>query len=339
MLILKLNLPEEKIYYSKLGTRVSTPVPHTPERIKGTQLELEVSGYVAEDDFFAFGLYSPDRVFTTKEQFTLLTNLGFKLVPIEYYPQVEGTVDVLIRKKNRYAQYGAYWLDMTTGEEYKLPELATIESSIWTLDAKYRLVRQLTTDKGVYDVIDHRTPEYYQVGLQVKISNGEVYPYMTGRIIDPVPDRCPKCNNPLKKFQLASDLPLILKCTAPLCRLLEWVPDGETLPPEEPVEDSSFRNEDNTEIISDELIESSEVAESGDSADSPKRFKVVNLECDIPENLEQVLDVVTTTDDLTDVDYIVTKSRHSVTKRSRSLAKETEIPLITLSELEERING
>lgn len=334
MLILKLKLPEETVYYNKLGSMTSAPVPFTPESVKGIQLDLAVTGYVANDAFFAFKLNSPDRSLTTQEQFNLLGKLGFKTVPIQFYPQVAGTVDVLIRQKARYAQYDPVWWDLTTNTEYQVPELATIKDVDWTIDSTGRLIRRLTTDLGLFDVVDHRAPEYYQVGLQIKVDNGIVHPYMTGPIVDPIPTRCPKCNNPLKRFQVASDLPLILKCVAPICKQLAWN-EPPIVANKESNNSDSFRDENPEEIVSPVTADNTDPV----SDTLENKLKVINMECELSDELLSKIDIVSDTDTSVKADFIVTKTKQSVTKRSRLYSRESGIPLIPVAELEAKVNG
>lgn len=326
MLILKLELPEETVHYNKLGKMTSAPAPFTPESVKGLQMELSITGYVSDSDFFAFKLNSPDRPLTTKEQFSLLSRLGFKTIPVHHYPQSPGSVDVLIRQKSRYEEYNPIWWDTDSGVEYEVPELTLIKDFDWTLDSANRLVRRLTTNLGQFDVIDHRCPEYYQTGLQIKVFKGNVYPYMTGPIMDPIPTHCPKCNNPLKKLQVASDLPLIFKCTAPICKKLDWTHSETELPIEEevPADPDSFRDEVCTQDISNVSV-------------TPK-LKIINLECELSDDCLSKIELVDADSEFASADYIVTRTARSVTKRSRTISKERGIPLLPLTDLEAILN-
>lgn len=333
MLFLKLNLPEEVVSYNSLGVMTSTPVAHTPDKVKGIQANFSVHGYVADDAFYAFKMTSPDLPLTTQDQFRLMAQLGFKTIPVEYYPSATGAINALIKTKLRYEKYGATWWDMNRNQEYTVPYLAKINDISWTIDGTRRLARVLHTDKGDFDVIDHRAPEYYQVGLQVKINNGTVEPYQSCAITEDTPIYCPKCNNPLKKFQLSSDLPLIYKCKAPLCVKLAVTNPEEKQPEVNPeiLEDDSFRNEAVDEVTAVEVPQEP-VPEL--VTEESKKFRIVNLECEEAEWFSKV-DVVTEEQAMNEgADYILTKSNRSVTKQSRDMANDTGIPLISMNRLE-----
>lgn len=63
-------------------------------------------------------------------------------------------------------------------------------------------------------------------------------------------------------------------------------------------------------------------------------LRVINLECtEYPESPE-----IEYVDETADADYILTKTKRSVTKKSRELASERNIDLISVAELEELIN-
>lgn len=332
MLILKMNLPEVKVNYNHLGACTSELVPYTPDKIKGIQLNLEVTGYQAEDNFFAFKLQSPDKVLTTGEQFSLLSRLGFKTVPVERNPTVPGAVNSLIHTKSRFAKYGAHWEDIITGEVFDVPEVAVINDVFFKLDEHRRLARVLKTDLGEFNVVDHRIPEFYQPGSTIKIDKGVVEPYLSVSITVDTPINCPVCNNPLKKFQVAPDTPIIYKCKAPFCLRLGVSEEttGEIEEEQEEELDNSFRNEVTTEnpefSVSEEPI-----PESVDS-----RIRIINFEVSIDsEKYQQKVNFVSTEP----ADYILVNTKRSVTKASREKSKETGIPLLPLVELEAMLDG
>lgn len=348
MLFLKLNLPEEVVSYNNLGVMTSKPVAHTPEKVKGIQANFTVYGYSADDAFYAFKMTSPDLPLTVQDQFRLMAQLGFKTIPVEYYPSVTGAINALIKTKIRYEKYDAKWWDMDTNQEYIVPFLAQVESISWSLDDKRRLVRVLHTDKGDFDVIDHRAPEYYQVGLKVKINNGKVEPFMSCAITEGTPIYCPKCNNPLHKFQLASDLPLIYNCKSPICTKIAFTEpdDKKAVVNEELTKDNSFRDEDIDKDTEIEVFEKSvqepvleETVEKPKVGEPTGRLRVVNLECEEEEWFSKVDIIDADTAKQTGANYILTKTDRSVRRVSRDLSSELNIPLIPLTKLEEIVNG
>lgn len=338
MLILKLNLPEATVSYNYLGACTSDLVPFTPDKIKGIQMNIEVTGYLADDAFFAYKLTSSDRALSMSEQFTLLSKIGFKTIPVERYPAVEGVVNNLIHTKARFAKYGAYWWDQDAKEEYRVPELATIQDVSFTLDSHRRLIRVIKTDMGQFNVIDHRIPEYYQVGSTVKVMDGVVTPFQSSQITTDIPYECPICNNPLKKYQVANDLPLVYKCTSPFCLKLDVTTDPIPDPVVEDTEDASFRQQ-TSELSSELSVDENNVEELDDvvtdetPVEAPSEdglIRVINLEVNLdPEEFKsRVLFLADGP-----ADYVLKNSPRSATKVSRKIAQKYNIPLITLDEL------
>lgn len=334
MLYLRLDLPEESVCYNKYGSMTSAPVPHTPLSVKSIQMDVTVTGYVSDTFFIATKLESSVRSLTTAEQFTLLRNLGFKTIPIAEYPKVAGSEDSMIRTLQRYESYNPVWVDKQTGESYELPKITVVQEIHWRIDAKRRLVMELTTPLGCFDVVDHRTPEAYQVGCQIKVTpKGQVKPLMTRPIIDSVPTYCPKCNNPLIKSQMSNDLPLILKCKAPLCQKLVLDSPNTVIELEEaPVEaDAIFPGQDIVE--NSEIQDSEEPVQELDVSSAKNPIRIINLEVD-SEFINVPADSIEFVSEGEMADYILTKSKNSVTRRSRNLSKDSGIPLISVKDLE-----
>lgn len=376
MLILKLKLPEAKVTYNQVGICTSVPVPYTPEKIKNTRLSLEITGYLADDGFFAFRVTCPEKPLVLSEQLTLLSQLGFRTVPTANTPDVAGALDDIIRTRLRYAKYGAEWYDYATGEPYKVPELATIEDSAWVVDNVGRVCRRLFTDKGEYDIIDHRLPEFYQVGSQVKIWNGKVQPYMSAPIMDPVITHCPKCNNPLKRMQISVDLPVILKCVNPVCKLMkmedpvptrpEWVivkPKLEITPEmmEQAKLDAHLKALTRPEsvvdaaeqaVVTTPVEEPSTVVEELDTTNfwhtnEEERPGYINIEnVEVPSGVSineyRDWDEVHAFDEAQCAELgikgVLRKSKRSVTKASKQLAEKLHLPLINPEDLVKEAN-
>lgn len=351
MLILKLGLPEAKVNYNYLGACTSKLVPYTPDKIKGIQMNIEVTGYLADDAFFAYSLTTPDRKLSLHDQMALLGKIGFKIVPVEHYPTLDGAVNGLIQTKAKFAKYNAIWWDLDADAEYKVPDLATIQDVSFTLDANRRLARVLDTDRGKFTVIDHRIPEYYQPGCRVKVWNGAVEPYQSASISVDTPYECPLCHNPLKKYQVAADLPVIYKCTSSFCPILQ-VSDKPIPAPEireEEIEDTSFPGQDVAEAASVEVLEESvhavldettepETTENPAEADALIKdlLKVVNLEVEVDsEEFKDTVQFVTEAP----ADYVLVNSARSVTRSSRKISKANNIPTITLDDLRRKVNG
>lgn len=349
MLFLKLNLPEAIVDYNKVGELTSVAVANAPLKLKQLGIPVSVTGYQAPGLFLAFKLSTPDRALTTGEQLTLLRNLGFHTLP--FMNNNMDDVDQLIRIKSQYEQYQPVWCSTGDGKPVQVPDIATINNVRWLVDAKSRLVKVLDTTHGCFELVDHRIPESFQKGLMVKVKGETVSPYMTGPVTDPTPTHCPKCNNPLKSLQLSSDLPLVLKCTSSFCKLLA-VSDAPHTEVEQEVEaEDSFREvvaevaefEVSEEPVQEPVIEPEVASENSLEdmvADLIPVLKIVNMEVDVPLEIEANLavQIVTSLPEGETADYILTRTKTSVTRVSRNLAKASGIPLLSLGELEEMLN-
>lgn len=215
MIRLKLNLEEGTVNYNELGQLTSTALPNVPNQIKSFGIPVEIKGYIGPKSFFVYSLTSPARAFTINEQLTLLRSVGFATVP---YVMNENTAgDSLISTKNQFAQYDAKWINTVTGDEFKVPELIQIKKTAWDLLERTLVLRMECSDGKTYTRADLRDMAYYQPGNMVKLFNNQLLPYQTSHMINPIPCVCPNCNNPLKKVQIYSDLPLFYKCTSPFC--------------------------------------------------------------------------------------------------------------------------
>lgn len=336
MIRLKLNLPEAKVNYNEYGAMTSIPVAHAPNQIKNFGIPVEITGYVGDFEFFAFSLTSTARSFTVSEQLNLLRSLGFLTVP---YVMTEATAgDSLIATRDKYSHYGASWIKIPSGEEYPIPRLITIKNTIWEM-INHALTLQIVTDEGVFSRVDMRDIEYFQPGNMVKLFNGELLPYRTTPITNPIPTYCPKCNNPLKKVQIYSDLPLFYKCTSSFCEQMVLDAPDVDIPEVEEVEaeqQDTFRRQDTS---SDSDIKVSEDSVLQEVLEADRAYKVINLEVD--EELVQDLifsGKVEFVEETEDADYVLTKTDRSVTKRSRILSKDRNIPLISVDRLEEKIS-
>lgn len=362
MLIMKLNLPEATVTYNNVGVCTSIPVPHTPERIKATRMTLSITGYVGDEGFFAFRATCPEKPLVLGEQLTLLKQLGFRTVPTAYDPKNAASIDDIIRTKLRYAKYDAEWFDHATGKLFAVPELAKIEDFTWVVDGAGRVCRRIITDKGEFDILDQRMPEAYQVGLEVKIWNGKVEPYTTGPIVDPVLTHCPKCNNPLKRLQLSADLPVILKCVNPVCKLIKV---GEPTPkalvsstPEESVKaqpvdpNPSKASYNSTDIVGTLSIGDVSVVDGAasqttsiDETAKPVELAAptcINIESvEVPEDFSmnvmydsELIDELTPEDcTAQNIICVLRKSKRSTTNASKKLASRLHLPLLTVDEV------
>ena len=215
MIRLKLNLEEGTVNYNEQGVLTSTPLPNVPNQIKSFGIPVEIKGYIGSKSFFVYSLTSPVRGFTINEQLTLLRSVGFLTIPYVMNETTAG--DSLISTKNQFAQYDAVWINTTTGVEFKVPELIQIKKTAWDLLERTLVLRMECSDGKTYTRADLRDMAYYQPGNMVKVFNDQLLPYQTSQMINPIPCTCPNCNNPLKKVQIYSDLPLFYKCTSPFC--------------------------------------------------------------------------------------------------------------------------
>ena len=215
MIRLKLNLEEGTVNYNEQGQLTSTPLPNVPNQIKSFGIPVEIKGYIGNKSFFVYSLTSPARGFTINEQLTLLRSVGFLTIPYVMNETTAG--DSLITTKNQFAQYDAVWINTTTGDEFKIPELIQIKKTSWDLLERTLVLRMECSDGKTYTRADLRDMAYYQPGNMVKLMNNQLLPYQTSQMLNPIPCTCPNCNNPLKKVQIYSDLPLFYKCTSPFC--------------------------------------------------------------------------------------------------------------------------
>ena len=404
MIRLKLNLPDGVVNYNEYGTLVSVPVAYAPNQIKSFGIPVEIAGYIADSQFFAYSLKSTARDFTLSEQLTLLRSVGFLTVP--YVMNEETAGDSLITTRNQFSRYGATWINTVSGEEFAVPTVINIESTEWSI-MDHTLVLVIHADNGeTYTRADLRNIEYFQPGAPVKVFNKQLLPYRSSQIVNPIPSHCPKCNNPLKKVQIYADLPLFYKCTSSFCDKLvidevvdevnievpeteaDIVPEVEVSPQidagtsteleastdavssesvtedvsvaevTETVADTTVEADDETinavDIMSgnvevmdteeealaiEEPVASAEVTEEATiTTEEPTANKsvlrVINLECtEYPES-----DEIQYVGESEEADYILTKTKRSVTKKSRELSNERNIELISVAELEELIN-
>lgn len=351
MLELKLNAQVAEVKYNSVGVLVSEPVQGAPNKVKATNHDIIIKGYVLAEGFFAKDIdIADDKVQSLSAKLSLLTMLGFKTVPFTVNPKVAGEEDKLIAELQRYAIYSPVWID-SEGKEYKLPQITVVKGVNWGVDGKGRLTMQLNTDLGEFSVIDHRYTSAFQVGCTIKIANGEALPMVTRPIVDNVPTHCPNCNNPLHTFQFDNTLPKIIKCKAPMCKLLSLKPEDAirdakieeevVLPEEETTEANVGVNVEETvseEVRVDENANTvNETEQEVSEARETVPAYVIIAETDIPDSIKDKVRVV----ELGDVvpDYIVAKSKNSVTRKVRNFAKENDVSVITITELEEMLNG
>lgn len=340
MIRLKLNLPEATVSYNETGALLGSPVEHTPNQIKNYSLPFEITGYVSKNDFLAYSLYSSARKFTVSEQLALLTSLGFKTVP--YFENENSQGNQLITIKNQYSMYDAYWISLPTGNEFKVPELAHINSVKYVMAADKTLTLVCTTDKGEFEVIDMKLIAYFQPGCTAKIWNGEIQPMNTAPVVAPIPQFCPKCNNPLKRIQIYPDLPMFYKCTSSFCDQLVLDEDQDT-----PIEAESAEIEQ-TVSTADEFEgtkEKPEVAETDKldiikgkeeaAATQPLKCYADIKKLDAAEVDELVVaGKIQIVDEIDDADCILVKSKLAVSKIVRSLSKEFDKELKPITDFQ-----
>lgn len=359
MIRLKLNLKEATVNYNEHGALVGFPVEHTPNQIRNYSIPLEITGYVSKNDFLAYSLSSTARKFTVGEQISLLTSLGFKTVP--YFENENGNGNQLITIKNQYSMYGATWISLPSGKEFKVPELAHVNAVDWKISPAKTLTLVVTTDKGVFEVYDMKLLAYYQPGCTAKVWNGEIQPLNTAPVTVPLPTVCPKCNNPLKRIQIYPDLPVLYKCTNSLCDRL--VLDEDQNKPVEPEVDTAdeqdgFRDEvtsENSEQpILEDTIPSEDVAEVTDDRTAETAENVVTVDTESTAAVKQCvkcyvdvakveesevselvnagkIEVVDTVDD---AECILVKTKLAVSKTARALSKEHNLELKPVTDFE-----
>lgn len=339
MIRLKLNLPEATVSYNETGALLGSPVEHTPNQIKNYSLPFEITGYVSKNDFLAYSLYSSARKFTVSEQLALLTSLGFKTVP--YFENENSQGNQLITIKNQYSMYDAYWISLPTGKEFKVPELAHINSVKYVMAADKTLTLVCTTDKGEFEVIDMKLIAYFQPGCTAKIWNGEIQPMNTAPVVAPIPQFCPKCNNPLKRIQIYPDLPMFYKCTSSFCDQLVLDEDQDT-----PIEAESAEIE-RTVSTSDEFDGTKAKPEVAETANldiiNDKEAEVTNpLKCYVDIKKLDAAEVdelvvagkIQIVDEIDDADCILVKSKLAVSKIVRSLSKEFDKELKPITDFQ-----
>lgn len=353
MIRLQLNLPEGTVSYNETGAMLGVPVEHTPIQIKNFGMPFEITGYVTKNDFLAYSLYSSARKFTVAEQISMLTVLGFKTVP--YFENENGQGNQLITLRNQYSMYDAKWISLPSGKEFKIPELANVNSIEYVMGADRALTLRATTDKGVFDVIDMKLVAYFQPGCTAKVWNGELQPMNTAPVTCPPPTFCPKCNNPLKRVQIYPDLPLFYKCTSSICDMLvlDEPAEGtqstveEEVRPAEVQEDFPGKEPDTAESepISEDTVPSETVIEEADAADedttdTAEEGEVVKCFVDSAKVDEDAVAAlvkagkIEVVEQIEDADCILVKTKLAVSKNARNLSKEFEKELVPITEFE-----
>lgn len=357
MIRLQLNLPEGTVSYNETGAMLGVPVEHTPIQIKNFGMPFEITGYVTKNDFLAYSLYSSARKFTVAEQISMLTVLGFKTVP--YFENENGQGNQLITLKNQYSRYDAKWISLPSGKEFKIPELAHINSIEYVMGADRALTLRATTDKGVFDVIDMKMVAYFQPGCTAKVWNDELQPMNTAAVTCPPPTFCPKCNNPLKRVQIYPDLPMFYKCTSSICDMLvldepaegtQGSVEEEVTPatvqedfPEQKSDEAS--GEPISEVaVSDEVVtkdtETAADEATTDTADEaavaqPIKCYVDTAKVDVEVEDKLVAEgKIVVVDDIEDADCVLVKTKLAVSKNARNLSKEFNKELVPVTEFE-----
>lgn len=357
MIRLELNLPEGTVSYNETGAMLGIPVEHTPIQIKNFGMPFEITGYITKNDFLAYSLYSSARKFTVAEQISMLTVLGFKTVP--YFENEKGQGNQLITLKNQYSMYDAKWISLPSGKEFKIPELAHINSVEYVMGSDRALTLRATTDKGVFDVIDMKLVAYFQPGCTAKVWNGELQPMNTAPVTCPAPTFCPKCNNPLKRVQIYPDLPMFYKCTSSICDILvlDEPAEGtqgsvdteeitatvqEDFPEPVAAEDTT---ESTTEVaVPDEVVvDDAETADDEATTDTAEEAAVAQpVKCyvdsaKVDSEVEDKLVAegkIIVVDDIEDADCILVKTKLAVSKNARSLSKEFGKELVPVTDFE-----
>ena len=344
MIRLKLNLPEATVNYDEHGALVGFPADHAPSQIKAFGMPFEIVGYTSKTDFLAYSLSSTARKLSVSEQLSLLHGLGFKTVP--YFEIEDGRGNELIAIKNQYSMYDAIWISLPSGTEFKVPELAHVNSVKWIMRPDQALAMEVTTDKGVFEIVDMRMIAYYQPGCTAKVWKGELQPMNTAPIVSPAPAYCPKCNNPLKRVQIYKDLPMFYKCTNQMCTMLVLDEEAPEEVPEEIVEEDTFLGTDAEEQVSEDTVPDSEL--TGDAEDElledeePEEEAAGPVVCYVDTDKVDdavVLNLVndgkiTVVDNIELASAVLVKSKYAVTKDVRAAAKEQDIPLIPVSDFE-----
>lgn len=352
MIRLQLNLPEGTVSYNETGAMLGVPVEHTPNQIKNFGMPFEITGYVTKNDFLAYSLYSSARKFTVAEQISMLTVLGFKTVP--YFENENGQGNQLITLKNQYSMYDAKWISLPSGKEFKIPELAHINSIDYVMGADRALTLRATTDKGVFDIIDMKLVAYFQPGCTAKVWNGELQPMNTAAVTCPPPTFCPKCSNPLKRVQIYPDLPMFYKCTSSICDMLvlDEPAEGTHGAVEEEVTSATVKEdfpeqeagEVTREHISEDTVSNEAVTKEAavtdrDTTDTAE-VEVKKCFVDSAKVDEDVVDAlvkvgkIEVVEQIEDADCILVKTKLAVSKNARNLSKEFKKELVPVIEFE-----
>lgn len=368
MIRIKLDLPEATIDYNSHGILTSVPVPYAPDTIKHLGMRLKITGYVDDMTFFAFKMESPDKQLSTGEQLTLIRALGFKTVPFIMDERTAG--DTLISTKEKFKKYNPEWIYAKTGKVLSTPEIVNIISCKWDLVNK-GLTLQVTTDKGVFPIVDMRYIEFFQPHGKAKLSDDKLLPYMTTPVTVTIPDKCPKCNNPLKRIQPYPDLPLFFRCTSKFCtQLVMDEPDTQVEPEQEvEVDENSFRLQTESKVLEQPAAEEpvlSEVVETetpvefteeveapgteevmeeeptdtlthGDSSTTTTNENIclVDVKCE-SDDVQALIDAgkISVTEDVTEARFLLVKNRRSVSKYIRDAAKEHNLEMKPISDFQ-----
>jgi hypothetical protein len=256
--------------------------------------------------------------------------------------------------------YDAYWISLPSGNEFPVPELAHINSVKYVMAADKTLTLVCTTDKGEFDVIDMKLVAYFQPGCTAKVWNGELQPMNTAPVVEPIPQFCPKCNNPLKRIQIYPDLPMFYKCTSSFCDqlVLDEDQDATVEFESEPTEEQNLFVEEVTEqpvaeksvldadLNTKEIIEDSEVmikAEPGEVTDTAEETGTLRpLKCYVDINKVDTAEVdelvvagkIQIVDEINDADCILVKSKLAVSRNIRNLSKEFEKELKPITDFQ-----
>lgn len=340
MIRLKLNLPEATVNYDENGALVGIPAEHAPNQIRNYSLPFEITGYISKTDFLAYSLYSSARKFTVAEQISLLTSLGFKTVP--YFENENGQGNQLITIKNQYSHYGAEWISLPSGKEFKIPELAHINSVKWKISPQKALTLECTTDKGVFEVFDMKLIAYYQPGCTAKVWNGELQPMNTSPIVEPIPPICPKCNNPLKRVQIYPDLPLFYKCTNSFCDQLVLDDPDTVVEPE--VDDTEMEDSAVETTVPESILDTAdtdedaagetETATEAEAAPEAPFICFVDSKVDSGDVDRLVKEGKIQVVDIEDAEGILVRTKLAVSKNARNLSKELGLELKPVSDFE-----
>jgi hypothetical protein len=250
--------------------------------------------------------------------------------------------------------YDAKWISLPSGKEFKIPELAHINSVEYVMGTDRALTLRATTDKGVFDVIDMKLVAYFQPGCTAKVWNGELQPMNTAAVTCPPPTFCPKCNNPLKRVQIYPDLPMFYKCTSSICDMLvlDEPAEGTQGAVEEEVTPATvqedFLEQGSDEATSEQISEdtvSSEVVTADDEAVTDTADEVavaqpvkcyvdsIKVDAEVEDKLVAEGKIVVV-EDIEDADCILVKTKLAVSKNARSLGKEFNKELVPITDFE-----